>query len=170
MKTPDVHYARSGDVSIAYQVVGEGPPDLLLLPFLSSLWWLWQYPHFAPFVERLARSRRVTIVNTRGMGLSDRPRVTTIESRMDDVLAVLDELRIERFSLLGIGETAATCIVFAATTPIASSASSRTSLSCAGSRPRNTRGGRRVKSGSRSSALGANAGARGSTSRSSRAS
>src|SRR5215211_7856089 len=117
MKTPDVQYARSGDVSIAYQVVGEGPPDLLLLPFLSSLWWLWQYPHFAPFVERLARSRRVTIVNTRGMGLSDRPRVTTIESRMDDVLAVLDTLKIERCSLLGIGETAATCIVFAATYP-----------------------------------------------------
>ena len=117
VEIPDVHYTRSGDVSIAYQVVGEGPPDLVFLPFLSSLWWLWQYPHFAPFVERLARERRVTLVNSRGMGLSDRPRVTTIESRMDDVLAVLDELKIERCSLLGIGETAATCIVFAATYP-----------------------------------------------------
>jgi pimeloyl-ACP methyl ester carboxylesterase len=59
----------------------------------------------------------VTLVNTRGMGLSDRPRVTTIESRMDDVLAVLDAVEIERCSLLGIGETAATAIVFAATYP-----------------------------------------------------
>jgi class 3 adenylate cyclase len=117
METPDVHYARSGDVSIAYQVVGSSPPDLVFLPFLSSLWWIWQYPHFAPFVERLASNRRVTLVNTRGMGLSDRPRVTTIESRMDDVLAVLDTLEIERCSLLGIGETAATSIVFAATYP-----------------------------------------------------
>jgi pimeloyl-ACP methyl ester carboxylesterase len=98
-------------------VVGAGPPDLVFLPFLSSLWWLWQYPHFGPFVERLARDRRVTLVNTRGMGLSDRPRVTTIESRMDDVLAVLDHLEIARCSLLGIGETAATCILFAATHP-----------------------------------------------------
>ena len=117
VEIPDVHYARSGDVSIAYQVVGHGPPDLVFLPFLSSLWWIWQYPHFAPFVERLARKRRVTLVNTRGMGLSDRPRVTTIESRMDDVLAVLDRLEIGRCSLLGIGETAATAIVFAATYP-----------------------------------------------------
>ena len=59
----------------------------------------------------------MTLVNTRGMGLSDRPRVTTIESRMDEVLAVLDTLEIERCSLLGIGETAATSIVFAATYP-----------------------------------------------------
>jgi class 3 adenylate cyclase/pimeloyl-ACP methyl ester carboxylesterase len=118
METPDVQYARSGDVAIAYQVVGDGPPDLVFLPFLSSLWWLWQYPHFAPFVDRLARNRRVTLVNTRGMGLSDRPRAgISIEARLDDILATLDELGIERCSLLGVGETAATCFVFAATYP-----------------------------------------------------
>ena len=117
MAVPDVHYARSGDVAVAYQVVGEGPHDLVFLPFLSGLWWLWQYPQFAPFAEGLAESRRLVIVNTRGMGLSDRPRGITIESRMDDVLAVLDALEIERCTLFGWGETAATCIVFAASYP-----------------------------------------------------
>jgi class 3 adenylate cyclase/pimeloyl-ACP methyl ester carboxylesterase len=117
VEVPDVHYARSGDVAIAYQVVGEDPPDLVFLPFLSGLWWLWQYPHFAPFANRLAESRRLVLVNTRGMGLSDRPRGLTIEARMDDVLAVLDALEIERCTLFGWGETAATCIVFAGSYP-----------------------------------------------------
>jgi hypothetical protein len=56
VEVPDVHYARSGDVAVAYQVVGEGSADLVFLPFLSGLWWLWQYPHFAPFANRLAES------------------------------------------------------------------------------------------------------------------
>jgi len=114
---PDVHYARSGDVAIAYQVVGEGPTDLVFLPFLSSPWWLWRHPHFEPFANRLAESSRLVLVNSRGMGLSDRPRALTIEARMDDIRAVLDELAIERCTLLGIGESAATCILFAASYP-----------------------------------------------------
>jgi class 3 adenylate cyclase len=117
VEVPDVHYARSGDVAIAYQDVGAGPTDLVFLPFVSGLWWLWTYPHFAPFANRLAESSRLVLVNTRGMGLSDRPRGVTIEARMDDVLAVLDALEIERCTLLGVGETAATCIVFAASYP-----------------------------------------------------
>ena len=117
MKVPDVQYARSGDVAVAYQAVGEGPTALVFLPFLSGLWWLWQYPHFPPFATRLAESRRLVLVNTRGMGLSDRPRGLTIEARMDDVLAVLDALEIERCTLFGWGETAATCIVCAASYP-----------------------------------------------------
>ena len=114
---PDVRYARSGDVAIAYQVVGDGPPDLVFLPFLSSPWWLWRYPRFEPFATRLAESCRLVLVNTRGMGLSDRPRGLTIEARMDDILAVLDELAIKRCTLLGIAESAATCILFAASYP-----------------------------------------------------
>jgi class 3 adenylate cyclase len=117
VEVPDVHYARSGDVAVAYQVVGEGPTDLVFLPFLSGLWWLWQYPQFAPFGNRMADSNRLVLVNTRGMGLSGRPRGLTIEARMDDVLAVLDALAIERCTLFGWGETAATCIVFAASYP-----------------------------------------------------
>ena len=66
---PDVSYTRSGDVSIAYQVVGDGPTDLVLLPFLSNLYTLWQAPKFAEFGYRLAEGRRLIMVNARGVGL-----------------------------------------------------------------------------------------------------
>jgi class 3 adenylate cyclase len=114
---PDVSYALSGDVSIAYQVVGEGPSDLVLLPFLSNLYTLWQAPKFAPVALRLAEGRRLILVNPRGVGLSDRPRGFTIESRMDDLRAVLDAVASERPALLGLAEGAATCAVFAASNP-----------------------------------------------------
>jgi class 3 adenylate cyclase len=93
---PDVSYARSGDVAIAYQVVGEGPKDLVLLPFLSNLYTVWQSPGFATLLRRLAQGRRLIVVNLRGVGLSDRPRGFTIESRMDDLRAVLDAVESER--------------------------------------------------------------------------
>jgi class 3 adenylate cyclase len=114
---PDVSYTQSGDVSIAYQVVGGGPQDLVLLPFLSNLYTLWQAPRFAEFGHRLAAGRRLIVVNPRGVGLSDRPRGFTIESRMDDLRAVMDEVESERPALLGIAEAAATCAVFAASSP-----------------------------------------------------
>jgi class 3 adenylate cyclase len=114
---PDVSYAESGDVAIAYQALGEGPPDLVMLPFLSNLYTLWQAPGFAEMGLRLAAGRRLIIVNLRGVGLSDRPRGFTIESRMDDLRAVLDALGIDRAALLGWAEAAATCAVFAAANP-----------------------------------------------------
>jgi class 3 adenylate cyclase len=114
---PDVSYAESGDVAIAYQVVGEGPPDLVFLPFLSNLYTLWQAPGFAEMGRRLATGRRLIVVNARGVGLSDRPRGFTIESRMDDLRAVLDAVGIDRAALLGWAEAAATCAVFAAASP-----------------------------------------------------
>jgi class 3 adenylate cyclase len=114
---PDVSYAESGDVAIAYQALGEGPPDLVMLPFLSNLYTLWQAPGFAEMGLRLAAGRRLIIVNLRGVGLSDRPRGFTIESRMDDLRAVLDALAIDRAALLGWAEAAATCAVFAAANP-----------------------------------------------------
>jgi len=117
VEVPDVSYARSGDVSIAYQVVGEGPTDLVLFPFLSNLYTLWQAPKFAEFGYRLAEGRRLIVVNARGVGLSDRPRGFTIESRMDDLRAVMDTVGSERPALLGIAEAAATCAVFAASNP-----------------------------------------------------
>jgi len=117
VEVPDVSYARSGDVSIAYQVVGEGPTDLVLFPFLSNLYTLWQAPRFAEFGYRLAEGRRLIVVNGRGVGLSDRPRGFTIESRMDDLRAVMDAVGSERPALLGIAEAAATCAVFAASNP-----------------------------------------------------
>lgn len=117
MDVPDVSYAESGDVAIAYQALGEGPPDLVMLPFLSNLYTLWQAPGFAEMGLRLAAGRRLIIVNLRGVGLSDRPRGFTIESRMDDLRAVLDALGIDRAALLGWAEAAATCAVFAAANP-----------------------------------------------------
>jgi class 3 adenylate cyclase len=117
MKVPDVSYTRSGDVAIAYQVVGEGPEDLVLLPFLANIWSLWTLPSFAEFGRKLALERRLIVVNPRGVGLSDRPRGFTIESRMDDVRAVMDAVGSERAALLGIAEAAATCAVFAASYP-----------------------------------------------------
>ena len=117
MEIPDVSYARSGDVAIAYQVVGDGPTDLVILPFLSNIWSLWHLPAFGGFAAKVARGRRVILINPRGVGLSDRPRGFTVESRMDDVLAVMDAVGSPRADLLGIAEAAATCAVFAASFP-----------------------------------------------------
>lgn len=114
---PDVSYARSGDVAIAYQVVGDGPRDLVLVPFHASIFTLWQQPGFSEFAGRLARQWRVVVVNPRGMGLSDRPRGFTVESRMDDVLAVMDAVGSPQAAVLGISEGAATCVLFAASYP-----------------------------------------------------
>ncbi len=114
---PDVRYAKSGDISVAYQVAGSGPQDIVFLPFLSNLYSLWQLPVFAAGSRRLAGSSRLILVNTRGMGLSDRPRGLTIETRMDDVRAVMDDVGSERATVLGWAETSNTCVVFAATYP-----------------------------------------------------
>ena len=82
MDVPDVSYARSSDVAIAYQVVGEGPTDLIIFPFLSNIWSLWHLPAFGDFGHKVARGRRVIVVNPRGVGLSDRAR--GLHRRIDD--------------------------------------------------------------------------------------
>jgi pimeloyl-ACP methyl ester carboxylesterase len=74
MRVPEVEYARSGGVSIAYQVVGEGPVDLVFVPELSNLLWYWQHPLPAAFFRELASFSRLILLDTRGVGLSDRPR------------------------------------------------------------------------------------------------
>jgi class 3 adenylate cyclase len=117
VEVPDVSYAQSGDVSIAYQAVGEGPPDLIYLPFLANIYTLWQAPRFAEFGQRLATGRRLIVVNPRGVGLSDRPRGFTVESRMDDIRAVMDDAGSERATVLGMAEQGATCALFAASYP-----------------------------------------------------
>ncbi len=117
VEVPDVSYAWSGDVAIAYQVVGEGSQDVVFLPFLANIYTLWHAPGFAAFARRLAGERRLIVVNPRGVGLSDRPRGFTVESRMDDIRAVLDDLGSERAALLGWAESAATCVLFAASYP-----------------------------------------------------
>jgi hypothetical protein len=79
MDVPDVRYTRSGDVAIAYHVVGDGDRDLVMLPFLANIWSVWRLYGFAEFGHRLAEGRRLIVVTSRGVGL-DRPRGFTIES------------------------------------------------------------------------------------------
>jgi class 3 adenylate cyclase len=114
---PDVSYARAGGVAVAYQVVGAGPPDLVFSPFLTNLFSLWQLPSLRRFLDRLAAATRLIVFNPRGTGLSDRPRGVTLESRMDDIVAVLDAVGVARASLFGVAESANACALFAATYP-----------------------------------------------------
>src|SRR5262249_1189838 len=89
---PETCYAKSGDVHIAYQVVGHGPLDLVVVPgFTSHLEWQWEHPAVAHFLERLASVSPVLLFDQRGTGLSDRMSgIPTLEQRMDDVRAVMD--------------------------------------------------------------------------------
>lgn len=115
----ETRYAKSGDVSIAYQVVGEGPRDLVLVfGFISHVEIQWESPHKAAFFERLAEFNRLILFDKRGTGLSDPvDEVPTLEQRMDDVRAVMDAAGSERAALLGLSEGAALSILFAATYP-----------------------------------------------------
>ena len=114
----ETKYAKSGDVHIAYQVLGDGPLDLVFVPgWVSHLDYLWEGPS-AGFLTRLASFSRLILFDKRGTGLSDRvAEMPTIEQRMDDVRAVMDAAESERAALLGISEGAAMCAVFAATYP-----------------------------------------------------
>jgi class 3 adenylate cyclase len=117
MDLPDVHYARAGGVSIAYQVVGDGPRDLVYAPHLTNLYSLWLGPYMRPFLDRLSAEVRLIVFNPRGTGLSDRPRNVTLEARMDDISAVLDAVGIARAPLFGVAESANVCALYAATFP-----------------------------------------------------
>ena len=119
LETPEVRYARSGDVSIAYQVVGEGPVDVLFVPFLINLVWAWEQPVFVDFCRQLASFSRLILLDKRGTGLSDRPRdLPTLETRMDDLRAVMDDAGSDRAALLGAGSPGGQlCAMFAATYP-----------------------------------------------------
>ena len=115
----ETKYARSGDVSIAYQVVGDGPLDLVYVSgWVSHLDAGWEQPRFARFLSRLASFSRLIIFDKRGTGLSDRTgELPTLEQRMDDVRAVMDAVGSERAALLGMSEGAPMCALFAATYP-----------------------------------------------------
>jgi class 3 adenylate cyclase len=115
--TPDVRYARSGDVSIAYQCVGTGPVDVIFVPFLINLIWAWEQPIFVDFVERMTSFSRLILFDKRGTGLSDRPRdLPTLETRMDDIRAVMDDVGSERAALLGAGSPGGQLSAFFAAT------------------------------------------------------
>lgn len=121
---PKTQYAKSDDVHIAYQVTGDGPLDLVLVPgFVSHLEHQWEHPRVARFLERLASFSRLIRFDKRGTGLSDRAAgIPTLEQRMDDVRAVMDTVGSERAALLGISEGGPMSLLFAATYPERTSA------------------------------------------------
>ena len=119
---PQTRYAQAPDgVSIAYQVLGDGPRDLVWVPgWVSHLEAAWEEPTLARFFERLASFSRLILFDKRGTGMSDRGSVSelpTLETRMSDVLAVCDAVGSDRAALLGVSEGAPMCALFAATYP-----------------------------------------------------
>src|SRR4051795_13718717 len=116
---PETRYARSGDVRIAFQVVGNGPFDIVFIPgFISNLEIAWESPARAPFFSRLSSFSRLILFDKRGTGLSDRVgAVATLEEGMDDVRAVMDAVGSQQAALFGISEGGAMSVLFAATYP-----------------------------------------------------
>ncbi|HKU09029.1 MAG TPA: adenylate/guanylate cyclase domain-containing protein [Bradyrhizobium sp.] len=116
---PETHYAQSGDVSIAYQVMGDGPIDMIVVPGLfSHIEFLHEMTGYTAFLRRLSAFARVVTFDKRGQGLSDRiSGVPSLEQRMDDVRAVMDTIGSRRAALVGFSEGCAMSALFAATYP-----------------------------------------------------
>jgi pimeloyl-ACP methyl ester carboxylesterase len=133
---PDTRYAHSGGVNIAFQVLGEGPRDLVFVPgWVSNIEVYWEEPALARFLTRLGSFSRLILFDKRGTGLSDRVTdMPTLEVRMDDVRAVMDSVGTDRAALFGTSEGGPMCALFSATYPERTS-----SLIMHGSYPRRTR-------------------------------
>src|SRR5918996_134329 len=120
-RPPETMYARSGDVNIAYQVIGDAPLDLVfVMGWVSHMEYFWREPRFARFLMRLASFSRLILFDKRGTGLSDRVPINqlpTLEQRMDDVRAVMNAVGSERAALCGVSEGGPMCSLFAATYP-----------------------------------------------------
>lgn len=116
---PETRYALSGDISIAYQVFGSGPVDLVIVPgFISHVDLQWHQLGYREWMERLASFARVIVFDKRGTGASDRDvGDSTLEERMDDVRAVLDAVGSQRAAVLGYSEGGALAILLAAAYP-----------------------------------------------------
>ena len=121
MEIPEVSYARNDNVALAYQVLGDGPIDVVFQPgFIGNLDLMWEYPPFARFLRRLASFARVIVADRRGSGLSDRfspEDLPPLEVLMDDLIVVLDEVGSERVSIFGCSDSGSLCAMFAATHP-----------------------------------------------------
>ena len=120
MKIPRTRYVRSGEVYIAYQVVGAGERDLLFLPpvYYANLEHIWTHPVHAHALERLAGFSRLILIDRRGSGLSDPVcGPSTLDDHMDDVRAVLHAAGAEQIALVGANEGTMLCSLLAATFP-----------------------------------------------------
>ena len=119
--SPETRYARSGDVNIAYQVVGDAPLDLIYVPgWISNVELMWEEPAHAHLLRRLASFSRLILFDKRGTGMSDPvplDRLPTLEERMDDVRAVMDAAGSERAAVFGSSEGGLMSVLFAATYP-----------------------------------------------------
>src|SRR5439155_8411648 len=117
---PETRYATSGDVQVAYQAFGSGPELVWIPGWVSQLDLYWEEPSLVRFLRRLASFAHVVVFDRRGLGLSDRVALEglpTLEARMDDVRAVLDDLGIDRAAIFGQGYGTPLGILFAATYP-----------------------------------------------------
>jgi pimeloyl-ACP methyl ester carboxylesterase len=116
---PETRYAQSGDVSIAYQVMGDGPVDVIMIPGLfTHIEFMHELPGYTAFLRRMSAYARVVTFDKRGQGLSDRiVGAPTLEERMDDVRAVMDAVGSKRAVLLGFSEGSPMGVLFAATYP-----------------------------------------------------
>lgn len=119
MEPPETQYAQSGELSIAYQVFGDGPFDLVFVPgFVSHQDLAWDVPLFAKMLSRFGSFARVIFFDKRGTGASDRSLgFGTAEDRMDDIRAVMDAAGSERAALVGVSEGGPLAVLFAATYP-----------------------------------------------------
>ena len=119
MTTPETKFAQSGGVSTAYQVVGNGPIDIVYVPgFMSHVELSWEYSPFSAILNDLASYGRLIVLDKRGTGLSDRSMgLGTFEERMDDVRAVMDAAGVVRAALVGVSEGGAMCTLMAAMHP-----------------------------------------------------
>jgi TolB-like protein/pimeloyl-ACP methyl ester carboxylesterase/Tfp pilus assembly protein PilF/predicted Ser/Thr protein kinase len=126
VQRPQTRYAKSGEVNIAYQVIGRGPMDLVyVMGWVTNLDYFWEEPSYAQFLHRLASGSRLILFDKRGTGLSDRvheSELPTLEQRMDDVRVVMDAVGSERATLLGVSEGGPMSALFAATYPDRTSA------------------------------------------------
>lgn len=119
MDLPATHYAKSGDVCVAYQTFGTGPIDLVFVPgWISHLDIWWDSPVTAGWLQRFGRFARVIMFDKRGTGLSDRDcGLPTMDQRMDDIRAVMDAAGSKRAAVLGVSEGGALAALFAAAHP-----------------------------------------------------
>jgi pimeloyl-ACP methyl ester carboxylesterase len=103
---PETRYAKSGDVSIAYQVFGEGPINLVLSPFfISNVEHFWEDPDLSRWLMRMASFARVAMFDKRGTGMSDRvAEMPGLDQRIDDLRAVMDAAGMERAAVMGLSE------------------------------------------------------------------
>lgn len=116
---PEMKYASSGDVNIAYELVGDGPIDLVIVHgWVATIEGVRDAPGFAQFVQRLTSFARVIQFDKRGTGMSDRvTQAATMDERMDDVRAVMDAVGSQRAAVMGISEGGVLAALFAATYP-----------------------------------------------------